>query len=57
MRDFRTAIYTRKKAANVIVVDEAVNDDNAVAVNDDNAAVALHPKPLYAFNCFFNLSI
>ncbi|KAL8090145.1 hypothetical protein AgCh_039568 [Apium graveolens] len=45
MRDL-TAIYTRKKAADGLVVDETVNDDNAVAIKDDNAVVALHPKHL-----------
>lgn len=29
-RDFSTAILERKKAANRLVVDEAVNDDNSV---------------------------
>lgn len=29
-RDFSTAILDRKKAANRLVVDEAVNDDNSV---------------------------
>lgn len=35
-RDFSTAILERKKAANRLVVDEAVNDDNSVvSMNQD----------------------
>ena len=37
-RDFSTAILERKKAANRLVIDEAINDDNSV--------VALHPNTM-----------
>ncbi|KAL7613146.1 hypothetical protein Lser_V15G08389 [Lactuca serriola] len=37
-RDFSTVILERKKAANRLVVDEAINDDNSV--------VSLHPETM-----------
>ncbi|XP_040374734.1 uncharacterized protein LOC121052869 [Rosa chinensis] len=37
-RDFSTAILERKKAVNVLVVDEAIYDDNSV--------VTLHPETM-----------
>ncbi|CAI0471417.1 unnamed protein product [Linum tenue] len=43
-RDFSTAILERKKAANRLVVDEAVNDDNSV--------VALHPDTMEKLQLF-----
>lgn len=43
-RDFSTAILERKKAANRLVVDEAVNDDNSV--------VALHPETMEKLQLF-----
>ncbi|EXC16185.1 Cell division cycle protein 48-like protein [Morus notabilis] len=43
-RDFSTAILERKKAANRLVVDEAVNDDNSV--------VSLHPETMEKLQLF-----
>ncbi|KAJ9559442.1 LOW QUALITY PROTEIN: hypothetical protein OSB04_014056 [Centaurea solstitialis] len=43
-RDFSTAILERKKAANRLVVDEAINDDNSV--------VALHPQTMEKLQLF-----
>lgn len=43
-RDFSTAILERKKAANRLVVDEAINDDNSV--------VALHPETMEKLQLF-----
>ena len=43
-RDFSTAILERKKAANRLVVDEAINDDNSV--------VALHPDTMEKLQLF-----
>ncbi|KAE9612314.1 Cell division cycle protein 48 [Lupinus albus] len=43
-RDYSTAILERKKAANRLVVDEAVNDDNSV--------VALHPDTMEKLQLF-----
>ncbi|KAK6163391.1 hypothetical protein DH2020_000255 [Rehmannia glutinosa] len=43
-KDFSTAILERKKAANRLVVDEAVNDDNSV--------VALHPTTMEKLQLF-----
>ncbi|KAF6151264.1 hypothetical protein GIB67_002963 [Kingdonia uniflora] len=43
-RDFSTAILQRKKAANRLVVDEAINDDNSV--------VALHPDTMEKLQLF-----
>ena len=43
-RDFSTAILERKKAANRLVVDDAINDDNSV--------VALHPDTMEKLQLF-----
>ncbi|XP_020253671.1 cell division control protein 48 homolog D-like [Asparagus officinalis] len=43
-RDFSTAILERKKAANRLVVDEAVNDDNSV--------VSLNPETMEKLQLF-----
>ena len=43
-RDFSTAILERKKAANRLVVDEAINDDNSV--------VSLHPDTMEKLQLF-----
>ncbi|GMN35705.1 hypothetical protein TIFTF001_005460 [Ficus carica] len=43
-RDFSTAILERKKAANQLVVDEAVNEDNSV--------VSLHPETMEKLQLF-----
>ena len=43
-KDFSTAILERKKAANRLVVDEAVNDDNSV--------VSLHPDTMEKLQLF-----
>lgn len=43
-RDFSTAILERKKAANRLVVDEAINDDNSV--------VALNPETMEKLQLF-----
>ncbi|KAF8403105.1 hypothetical protein HHK36_011199 [Tetracentron sinense] len=43
-KDFSTAILERKKAANRLVVDEAMNDDNSV--------VAMHPNTMEKLNLF-----
>ncbi|KAK3001713.1 hypothetical protein RJ639_020664 [Escallonia herrerae] len=43
-RDFSTAILERKKAANRLVVDEAINDDNSV--------VSLHPETMEKLQLF-----
>lgn len=43
-KDFSTAILERKKAANRLIVDEAVNDDNSV--------VALHPATMEKLQLF-----
>lgn len=43
-RDFSTAILERKKAANRLIVDEAINDDNSV--------VALHPDTMEKLQLF-----
>lgn len=43
-RDFSTAILERKKAANRLVVDEALNDDNSV--------VSLHPETMEKLQLF-----
>lgn len=43
-KDFSTAILERKKAANRLVVDEAINDDNSVVV--------LHPETMEKLQIF-----
>ncbi|KAK4487541.1 hypothetical protein RD792_005815 [Penstemon davidsonii] len=43
-KDFSTAILERKKAANRLVVDEAINDDNSV--------VSLHPETMEKLQLF-----
>lgn len=43
-KDFSTAILEKKKAANRLVVEDAVNDDNSV--------VALHPKTMEKLQLF-----
>ena len=43
-KDFSTAILERKKAANRLVVDEAVNDDNSV--------VSMHPDTMEKLQIF-----
>lgn len=43
-KDFTTAILERKKAANRLVVDEAVNDDNSV--------ISLHPATMEKLQIF-----
>ncbi|KAF9587220.1 hypothetical protein IFM89_039560 [Coptis chinensis] len=43
-RDFSTAILERKKAANRLVVDEAINDDNSV--------VSMHPDTMEKLTLF-----
>jgi len=43
-KDFSTAILDRKKAANRLLVDEAVNDDNSV--------VSLHPATMEKLQLF-----
>ncbi|XP_020270139.1 uncharacterized protein LOC109845316 isoform X1 [Asparagus officinalis] len=43
-RDFSTAILERKKAANLLVVDEAVNDDNSM--------VSLNPETMEKLQIF-----
>ncbi|PIA26733.1 hypothetical protein AQUCO_09000002v1 [Aquilegia coerulea] len=43
-RDFSTAILERKKAANRLVVDEAINDDNSV--------VSMHPDTMEKLQLF-----
>ena len=43
-RDFSTAILERKKAANRLVVDEAINDDNSV--------VSMHPETMEKLQLF-----
>ncbi|KAL8540371.1 hypothetical protein ACS0TY_001832 [Phlomoides rotata] len=43
-KDFSTAILERKKAANRLVVDEAINDDNSV--------VSLHPDTMEKLQIF-----
>lgn len=43
-KDFSTAILERKKAANRLIVDEAINDDNSV--------VALHPDTMEKLQLF-----
>ena len=43
-RDFSTAILERKKAANRLVVDEAINDDNS--------DVYLYPETIKKFQLF-----
>ncbi|PPR87529.1 hypothetical protein GOBAR_AA33159 [Gossypium barbadense] len=43
-KDFSTAILERKKAANRLVVDEAINDDNSV--------VSLHPDTMEKLQLF-----
>ena len=42
--DFSTAILERKKAANRLVVDEAINDDNSV--------VSMHPETMEKLQLF-----
>jgi len=43
-KDFSTAILDRKKAANRLLVEDAVNDDNSV--------VSLHPKTMETLQLF-----
>ncbi|KAK1409778.1 hypothetical protein QVD17_36307 [Tagetes erecta] len=43
-KDFSTAILERKKAANRLVVDEAINDDNSV--------VSMHPQTMEKLQLF-----
>lgn len=43
-KDFSTAILEKKKAANRLVVDEAINDDNSV--------VSLHPDTMEKLQMF-----
>lgn len=43
-KDYSTAILERKKAANRLIVDEALNDDNSV--------VSLHPETMEKLQLF-----
>ncbi|GAB4833620.1 Cell division control protein 48 D [Ancistrocladus abbreviatus] len=43
-RDFSTAILERKKAANRLIADEAINDDNSV--------VSMHPETMEKLQLF-----